>query len=68
MESKLKGIVGLVHFVVILDNYGKRIYSKYYTEKTGSGYLSDVDVQLEFERKLCFSVVNLNVNKNNEGN
>jgi hypothetical protein len=68
--EKLKNIVklltqlGLVHFIIILDNNGKRIYSKYYVDEDNE--LFDISAQKEFETKMAQSVLNLNVNKNNE--
>ena len=32
-QNKLKDIVCVIKFIIILDNYGKRIYSKYYTKE-----------------------------------
>ena len=56
LEEKLSNIVCLVKFVIILDNNGKLIYSKYFTEK-------DQNKQREFEKQLCFQVKNLNVSQ-----
>ncbi len=63
--EKLQNTVGFIHFVVILDNNGKRIYSRYFSGQTH--YLADVTAQREFEKKMAQTVLNLNVNKNNEG-
>jgi hypothetical protein len=62
--EKLRNTVGFVHFVVILDNNGKRIYSRYFSG--GSHYLADITQQKEFEKKIGQTVMNLNVNRNNE--
>ena len=63
--EKLKNIVGLIHFVIFLDNNGKRIYSKYFEK--GNSSISDPALQKDFEKKVGQAVLNLNVNKNNEG-
>ena len=62
--EKLKNIVGLIQFVIFLDNNGKRIYSKYFEK--GNASISDHSYQKEFEKKIGLAVLNLNVNKNNE--
>ena len=54
-ESKLNNVVCLIKFIIILDNSGKIIYSKYYTDK------NTAEKQREFERQLCFQVKNLNI-------
>ena len=54
LEEKLSNVACLVKFVIILDNNGKLIYSKYFTEK-------DQNRQREFEKQLCFQVKNLNI-------
>ena len=54
LEEKLSNVACLVKFVIILDNNGKLIYSKYFTEK-------DQIRQCEFEKQLCFQVKNLNI-------
>ena len=56
IEEKLSNVACLVKFVIILDNNGKLIYSKYFTEK-------DQNRQREFEKQLCFQVKNLNINQ-----
>jgi len=63
--EKLKNIVGLIHFVIFLDNNGKRIYSKYFEK--GNLSISDASSQKDFEKRLGQAVLNFNVNKNNEG-
>jgi len=63
--EKLKNIVGLIHFVIFLDNNGKRIYSKYFEKENSS--ISDPASQKDFEKKVGQAVLNLNVNKSNEG-
>jgi len=63
--EKLQNTVGFIHFVVMLDNNGKRIYSRYFSGQ--AHYLSEVTAQKEFEKKMAQTVLNLNVNKNNEG-
>jgi hypothetical protein len=60
-----KNIVGLIQFVLILDNEGKSLYSKYYIPSTMD--LSKSSAQKDFEKKLCYTVINFNVNKSNEG-
>ncbi len=63
--DKLKSSVGFIHFICILDNNCKRIYSRYF-DKTNS-HFADVAAEKEFEKKMGQAVLNLNVNKNNEG-
>ena len=63
--EKLRNTVGFIHFVIVLDNNGKRIYSRYFN--AGSHYLADHHQQKEFEKKIGQTVLNLNVNRNNEG-
>ena len=55
LEGKLNDVVCLVKFIIILDNNGKIIYSKYYTDK------NTAEKQREFEKQLCFQVKNLNI-------
>ncbi len=62
---KLLKQIGLVHFIILLDNNGKRIYSKYYVDEDNE--LNDINGQKEFEKKMAQAVLNLNVNKLNEG-
>ncbi len=64
--EKLNQTVGFVYFVMLLDNNGKRIYSRYFVNEGHSLY--DASQQKEFEKKIGQTVLNLNVNKNNEGN
>ena len=64
LMEKLKNIVGLIQFVIFLDNNGKRIYSKYFEK--GNSSISDQASQKDFERRLGQAVLNFNVNKNNE--
>lgn len=66
MNSSLekKNVVGLIYFILILDNQGKRLYSKYFVSENNQ--LSNKDYQHEFEKKLCKTVVNYNVNKSEE--
>ena len=59
-----KNIVGLIQFVIILDNEGKRLYSRYYFPEDHELY--KVHNQKEFEKKIGVSVNNFNVNKSNE--
>ena len=54
-ESKLNNVVCFIKFIIILDNSGKIIYSKYYTDK------KTAEKQREFEKQLCFQVKNLNI-------
>ena len=63
--EKLRQTVGFIYFVVILDNNGKRIYSRYFVNE--SHYLHSIPQQKDFEKKMGQTVLNLNVNKNNEG-
>ena len=54
LEEKLDNVACLIKFIIILDNNGKIIYSKYYIDKS-------IEKQREFERQLCFQVKNLNI-------
>ena len=54
IESKLSNVACLIKFIIILDNNGKIIYSKYYIDKTN-------EKQREFEKQLCYQVKNLNI-------
>ena len=54
-ESKLNNVVCFIKFIIILDNSGKIIYSKYFTDK------KTAEKQREFEKQLCFQVKNLNI-------
>ena len=56
LEEKLSNVACLVKFIIILDNSGKLIYSKYFIQK-------EKDAQHEFEKQLCFQVQNLNISK-----
>ena len=64
--EKLKSTVGFIHFLIILDNNGKRIYAKYFCQE--GTYLSDIPAQKDFEKKIGNAVLNLNVNKSAESN
>ena len=54
LEEKLNNVACLVKFIIILDNNGKLIYSRYFTGK-------EQNRQREFEKQLCFQVKNLNI-------
>jgi len=54
MKSNLKPN-NLIKFIIILDNSGKIIYSKYFTDK------NTAEKQREFEKQLCIQVKNLNI-------
>ena len=55
LEEKLSDVACLIKFIIILDNSGKIIYSRYYTDK------NTPEKQREFEKQLCFQVKNLNI-------
>ena len=55
IEEKLSDVACLIKFIIILDNSGKIIYSKYFTDK------NTAEKQREFEKQLCFKVKNLNI-------
>ena len=55
IEEKLSDVACLIKFIIILDNSGKIIYSKYFTDK------NTAEKQREFENQLCFQVKNLNI-------
>ena len=54
LEEKLDNVACLIKFIIILDNSGKIIYSKYYIDKS-------IEKQREFEKQLCYQVKNLNI-------
>lgn len=54
----------MIKFVIILDNNGKRLYSRYFVDEKDS--LHEHINQIELENKIAFNVNNLNVAKNNE--
>ena len=54
LEEKLNNVSCLIRFIIILDNNGKIIYSRYYIDK-------NEEKQREFERQLSFQVKNLNI-------
>jgi hypothetical protein len=62
--EKLKQTVGFIQFIVILDNNGKRVYSRYFVNQNHQ--FNDNSQQKDFEKKIGQTVLNLNVNKNNE--
>ena len=49
-KEKLKGIVCLIKFVIVVDNKGKNIYSRYYSDE-----FENKDYQKEFEKNICLS-------------
>ena len=55
LEEKLSDVTCLIKFIIILDNSGKIIYSRYYTDK------NTPEKQRDFEKQLCFQVKNLNI-------
>ena len=55
IEAKLNNVACLIKFIIILDNNGKIIYSKYYTDK------NTPEKQRDFEKQLCYQVKNLNI-------
>ena len=55
IEAKLRNVACLIKFIIILDNNGKIIYSKYYNDK------NTPEKQRDFEKQLCFQVKNLNI-------
>ena len=57
-KEKLKGIVCLIKFVIIVDNKGKNIYSRYYSVE-----FENKEYQKEFEKNICLSTKNLNIAK-----
>ena len=63
--EKLKQTVGFINFVILLDNNGKRVYSRYFVNESHNLY--EISQQKDFEKKMAQMVLNLNVNKNNEG-
>ena len=56
LEEKLSNVACLVKFIILLDNSGKLIYSKYFIPK-------DIPNQREFEKQLCFQVKNYNISQ-----
>lgn len=60
-----KEIVCLIKFIVVLDNTGKRVYSKYYVKTSPSlMHLNEENAQREFEKRICLAVKNYNVARN----
>lgn len=55
-EEKLNEVVCLIRMIVILDNEGKLVYSRYFNNFTKAE-------QKEFEKKICFTCQNINVSK-----
>ena len=60
-QNKLNDVVCVIKFIIILDNFGKRIYSKYYTNDYN---LDNENKQFEFERKLSYYTRDNNVEIN----
>ena len=60
-QNKLSDVVCVIKFIIILDNFGKRIYSKYYTNDYN---LDNENKQFEFERKLSYYTIDNNVEIN----
>ena len=60
-RNKLNDVVCVIKFIIILDNFGKRIYSKYYTNDYN---LDNENKQFEFERKLSYYTIDNNVEIN----
>ena len=60
-QNKLNDVVCVIKFIIILDNFGKRIYSKYYTNDYN---LDNENKQFEFERKLSYYTIDNNVEIN----
>ena len=60
-QNKLNDVVCVIKFIIILDNFGKRIYSKYYTNDYN---LDNENKQFEFERKISHYAVENNVESN----
>jgi len=54
LDEKLNNVACLIRFIILLDNNGKMIYSRYYINKSE-------EKQREFEKQLCYQVKNLNV-------
>jgi hypothetical protein len=57
-QNKLSDVVCVIKFIIILDNDGKRIYSKYYTNDYN---LDNENKQFEFERKLSYYAIENNL-------
>ena len=60
-QNKLNDVVCVIKFIIILDNFGKRIYSKYYTNDYN---LDNENKQFEFERKLSYYAIENNLEIN----
>ena len=54
LEEKLSNVACLIKFIIIVDNSGKLIYSKYFIEKDKEG-------QHQFEKQLCSQVNDFNI-------
>ena len=58
-DEYLEDIVGIIKFILILDNSGKRIYSNYYTKD-----YETIESQLDFENRLSKITATYSVDKN----
>ena len=57
-KEKLKEVVCLIKFIIIVDNKGHNIYSRYYSDE-----FEGKEYQKEFEEKICLATKNLNIAK-----
>lgn len=56
--------VCFIKFIIVVDNNGKRVYSKYYLNNASLQSLNDEKAQREFEQRLCLTALNYNVARN----
>ena len=49
-KEKLKEVVCLIKFIIIVDNKGHNIYSRYYSDE-----FEGKEYQKEFEEKICLA-------------
>ena len=61
-KEKLKEVVCLIKFIIIVDNKGHNIYSRYYSDE-----FEGKEYQKEFEEKICLATKNINNEFINKG-
>ena len=59
IEEDLSNFAGIIKFILILDNFGKRIYCNYYTNNYNT-----IESQIDFENRLSKITSTYSVDKN----
>ena len=59
IEENLSNFAGIIKFILILDNFGKRIYCNYYTNNYNT-----IESQIDFENRLSKITSTYSVDKN----